>query len=235
MLIINPYRYAAGGGGGGPLFDPNTIGSIWAWFESDSYSQADNSSISTSWTDQSSNGRDLTIGGTGMTYQTNEVNGESAIENGGSGWFSIPSMAALTAGEYFLVIKMLSTATSGGNRFSDLATSHYPFAGDGLIYDAFGSSARNDAISTSATLTNYHCVHGWSASNDWAMFQNGTSIRTNGTNTVAFSSSPRIFSNGTQIMSARAAALYLFSAKLSSGDRTSMKGRISTKYGLSIS
>lgn len=230
---------SAGAGGGPPpaLFDPNTVGSIWAWFEADNIGGSDGDQPTTI-QDQSTNNRDFVKTGSAhssLTYQTNELNGYAVLRSNGT-WIDLASMAALTEGEYFIVQKMNSITTSGGHRLGSTGVNaHYPFSGDN-IYDTFGSSDRKDNIVTNATLTTWHVTHGWSASNDWAMFQNtsSTAIHTDASHTVTFPATPRLGSNGSQTMNYDLAAVYFFSAKLSGGDRTSMKSRITDKYGITF-
>lgn len=233
-LATASFKNPAAGG----AFTPNDVATIWSFYEADSYAQSDNTSVSTNWDDKGPSNRDLTINGSNWTYQTAELNGQDVLRTTGTSYFAVPDMSSLTAGEYFYVHKMNSITTSGGHRIGNSGgdVSHYPFSGDN-IYDSFGSIDRKNSIVTNATLTNWHCTYGWSATNDWAMFQNtsGTAIHTDTSHTVGFIAAPTLFYNGTQYMQCDAAALYFFSAKLSTDDRNSMKSYITGKYGLSFS
>lgn len=216
------------------LFSPNTIASIWAWFEADNLSLDDGDQVTTI-QDQSANDRDFVKEGVAaatLTYQTNELNGQAVLRSNGT-WLNVVNMSALTQGEYFLVQKMNSITTSGGHRLGATSISHYPFSG-GLIYDNFGDDERKDDIVTAVDLQTWHCTHGWSAVDDWKMFQDGTQIKEDVTVSVQFHAAPRLGSNGTQEMNYDLAAAYFFSAKLSDEDRTGMKSRITAKYGITF-
>lgn len=214
---------------------PEDIASIWAYYEGDSYSQADGSDITTAWTDKSGNGRHAAVTGT-PTFETNELNGQPIIRLGAdtNDYFTPPSMAGLTAGTIICVWKVTDVTTHGGHRFgSSGSASHYPFGGDGLIYDTFGSTTRKDSLTSQITiLNNWHRLRIHSATNDWGMFQNGSTVHTTATNTVGFESSPRIGFNGAQNMKVDLAAVYLFSAKLTTGEISDMNAYINSKYGI---
>lgn len=212
---------------------PNEIVSAWAWYESDSYAQDDDSSVLVPWQDKSPNNRDADPSGP-ILYHLNEINGLPSVGlDGGGGYFAIPSMAALTAGAYYLVLKLIDATTSGGNLFGTSGASHYPYGPDGLIYDCFGSNVRKNGITSNISLANtWHVVHGYSKPNDWAMYQNRTLIRATSSNTVSFSGSPSLGFNGSQYMRAHVAGLYLFSDKPSDADEDMLFEYFASKWGV---
>ena len=211
---------------------------LWAYYEADSYSQSDGSNITTNWTDKSGNGRHATVNGS-PTFETGELMGfQPAIRLGADSndYFAVPSMSALTAGTIFVVQKVTNVGTSGAHRFGTGTAPNYPFGADGLIYDDFGSNARKDSLSSYITiLNNWHVMHAYSASNNWGLFQNGVRVHTTATNTVSFSSSPLIGTNGaSQFMKVDLAGVYLYSNKMTDSRIEQMLAYLCQKWGVVI-
>ena len=234
--LISMMAGSASPGGGPSFFDPNDIASVWAWFEADSYAQADESSVTTDWQDQSPNNRDITLSGSGtVLYKAGEVNGQDALDIPGGRYFALPSMVALTSGHYFKVMKNENNAGPGGDHLGTGDNNHYLLSFDSKIYDAFGSTARKDALTNQVTVTNWHCVHGHSAASDWGMYQNASTVHTTSSNNVGFPSNPKLFRNaGGTDWEGMCAAVYFFSSKLTGGDLAGIKSRITDKYGISF-
>ncbi len=215
-----------------PLSD---VSSLWAWFESDSYSQSDGSNITTNWTDQSGNGRHATVNGT-PTYETNELNGLPIVRIGADSndYFQFPDMSAFTEGAMIALLKV-TTETSAGDLFGTAGSaSLYPFSSDHLIYDGFGSNTRKDSLTPISSLSSWHIVYKYSKASDWAIYQNGSLIYHTGTNTVAFSSFPRIGNNGGAYEKTDRAAVYLFNSKPSDDHVRAVMRHIGSKYDIAV-
>ncbi len=231
--MLNPYIFGGGGGG----WTPNDLASIWAWYEADSYALADGAGVSTDWIDQSPNGRDAQVNGAFMTYQTAEIGGQDVVEPlGGVSYFQLPDMSALTEASIYMVLELLDVTLSGSNKLhSNAFASHYPFGGDGLIYDGTFRSARINSLTSQITLLNTpHLLHIWSAANDWGMKQGNLTVHTTASNTVAMSTTPTILHNGSQQMRAQVGGVYICSAKLSGPDDTLIRTYINAKYGVTV-
>lgn len=178
---------------------PTQVSSLAAWWKADSgcYKDAGTTLCSNGdtvyqWNDQvGSNHFVQTTAGSRPTYQTNIQNSRPGVYFAGdymrwSGSFS-PSTAEIMA-----VLKTDSASPGGladgiwdwGS--NSTGNNHYPWNGNGLGYDDFGSTTRHDAITFAVTITNAHILHTKSASSSWVMRQNTTSVKNDGTNTVGF-------------------------------------------------
>ena len=224
-------------GGAAAAFTPNSVASIWAYYEADSYSQADGSQIVTDWQDLSANNRDATPSGAYVKFKTNAINTtlpSVEFNNGASGaYFTLPNMPALTAGAWFLVLKINNLGPSGGCLMGSSAEGDYFPLATGKIYSTFGTTDRKNLIDPSSIMTDWNVFHGHSATNDWDLSQNGASIFATGTNTVGFPATAYLGRNlDNTYWAAEAAGLYFFSAKLSAGDNTDMLAYISGKWGV---
>lgn len=209
---------------------------LWAYFEADSYSQTDGSNIFSSWLDKSGNGRHATVSGS-PTFEADELGSASPVirmSADSSDAFTLPSMAALSAATIFIVRKVTNTGTNGGDRFGTGSGSHYPLSADGLIYDGFMSTVRKDAIASKITLlNNWHVYHAWSASNDWALYQNGRLAHATSSNTVAGSATPQMGFNGsTDYTKEDRAATYIYSGKMSAANIEKQLYYISKRWGV---
>jgi hypothetical protein len=209
---------------------------LWSYHEAPSYAQADNTAIATNWADLSGNGRVLTLTGSGITYQTAELNGLAVLRLDGTAnaYFGAGDMTALNAsgGSYMEIIKVTDQTTRGGHRLGTGASSHYPYDVDLKIYETFGSTARKDAITTGSALTSWHKKYVWSETNDYGIRQNASNIYTTATNTVGFHATSLVGFNGTQRMKCDLAAIYFFSNKLTPAELTSLDAYILAKWGL---
>jgi len=197
------------------------------------------------WNDHSGNGRHATVQAPGDTTYwpaLDTVDNNLSIPSlrfhaqtpgGGSvECMLVPDMSALTEGEIYIVIKTDNDpAASGGESglwlFDTSANqSHYPYT-DGVIYDSFGSTVRQMSVNPTPSLASAYRVYNvYSKTNDWQAFLDNTSIFSTGTNSVGFSAAPRFAgtSSGSFNMKGRICEVIIYSAKLSSGDRTSVYG-----------
>lgn len=221
-----------------------TIPSLWAYYESDSYENDlnDGDTITTDWIDLSGNGRDAEVFGN-PTFQAGEINALPCLRlNSPSGIdddFRPPDMSAFSGGTWFLVLKVLSpieaggpilgTASSPGNEVA------YGYADNTYNVD-FGSNEFKFATSTAIDVDEWHCCHGHSKPNDWAMYQNGELIVTDATNTVTFPTAPRLGHNGvaTDAFRIDLAAAYFFSDKLTTEQDEIVKEYITNKWGITF-
>ena len=212
---------------------PEDIAAIWALYDAASYSQGDGTNITTNWTDTSGNARHATVSGT-PTYETSEINSLPVVRFGADSndYFTLPSMAALTAVSRVRIIKVTTLTTSGGDTFGTAGDlDHYPHSG-GSIYPSFGSTARKGPITSGVTLSTWHVVYEYSISGDWALFQNWTETYQTDTNTVGLSATPKIGTNGTYYQKMDLALDCYFSAQLEPSEIAGLTQWITDTYGL---
>jgi hypothetical protein len=154
--------------------------------------------------DSSGNGRDATSPGPGNrpTFKTAIANGHPIaryLGDGTANHFTLPDTSALTAGEVFIVVKLVEgVPVSLGNcglwAFGDTDDTLFPFNSNGKIYECFGTTVRKDAIDiTGIDLSDgFHIYNVVSAAGHFEIFIDGVSVFSTGTNTVAFTASPKL-------------------------------------------
>lgn len=252
MFLLNPYLVAPPPGGGAI---PATV-PLFAAYEADAETFSNND-VLTSLTDLSANGNNATQGttankGTGVTGQT--INGGSHkayrtnLTSGGTvaQWWNLPTMAALTSSSILAVVK--SDTNAPGSSASQMIW-FFGTQGDGNIwtysdhhaYMGFGCNARQDGIGNIAEdISLWHVLEEESGSgaNGYKLRLNGT-IKYQNTVTTAFSSTPSI-SFGYRAFAGfgfvgNYAAIYIGSAKWTTGQRTDLVTYVNAKYGFSIS
>lgn len=175
----------------------------------------------------------------GALYKTNIQNGLSAaLFNGTSNFYSLPNLSALTAAEIFLVLKIANDppATDPKTGLWHMGTSadatHFPYT-DSTIYDSFGTTARKTTVNPSGSLASWHCYNVISASGEWTSRRNTTQLHTTASNTVGFPSAPRIGAfTASYFLDGYIGEMFLFNAKLSTGDRSNMDEFVRAKWSL---
>jgi len=205
------------------------------------------------WNDQSGQGNHATQAGAGArpTYRlTGGSNSKPALEfiTANSNSLVLPDfMTGFTNGEMHIVIKLrtdppASTATAGiWTLGGDAASADFFPWTDGVIYDGFMTDTRKTTVDPTPALTSWHLYNNISAGAvpgpaEWTSNLDGTQIFTTATNVVATTASPRL--GGTFVsgfyLDGYISEVFIFNAKLSAGQRTSLKAYIATKYALTI-
>jgi hypothetical protein len=233
-------------------FSPSDLATLRLWLKADgaNYQDSGRTTLATadtdpvgSFTDFSSFAEHFSQATAGFrpTLQTNELNSLPAVAFAGTDdVLNGPDLSALTAGEVFVVFKVAADPTTGFEgaiwKFgTDAAASDLvPFT-DGNVYDGFGSTARKSTGNPTDSLASYVLYNVVTTATEWTSFVNGTQHFTTATNTVGFSATPTLGANVIPAYSmASVCELILSSAKLSAGDKSSVKSYIATKYGLTI-
>lgn len=227
---------------------PNCVTSaaLKLWLKADAIVGLSNGDPVPTWTDSSGNSNTATSAGpTDLIYRTNAINTTlPAVSFGelGTSYFTFPDFAsAFTAGEVYLVVKLDADPASDGSTSGlwDFGTSGsfvaVPYT-DGHVYDDWGQTTRPDQGVTGGIMSSWTVYSLWSASNDYASFLNGTSLYTNGTNTVAFRTNLQLGRglSADQHLKGKVAEMIMYNGKLSSGDRLIVKTYLHDKYGLTI-
>lgn len=192
------------------------------------------------WADQSGNAKhgSQTTSANKPTLKLSIVNSKPVLRFDGTDFLVLPTLAALTAGEIFVVVKTTvdpaSSSTTGGLwRFGTSNATQYSFSGDGVIYDDFGTTSRKTTVNPATTLAQFNVYNVISVSGEWTNILNGTQLFTTGTNTVAFNSAPWIGEGdggGPTWLVGDISEIFLFDAKLSAGNRTLMLNYLRNKY-----
>lgn len=223
-------------------FSPADVAGLWTWLKADAVTGTSNGAALNTWADSSGNGRNATAGAGVPTYQTNVVNGQPAVRfNGIDTFYSLPSMAALTAGTVFVVLKRNLDPPVDGNKTglwvlgSDptLPTA-WPWT-DGIIYEQAGTTARKTTVDPGPSLASWGLYMVRSAANDWSSYLNGTQLFSTATNTVGFHASPRLGAHtATFLLDGDVAEFLLYSTAVSATDRDSIEAYLASKYGLTV-
>ena len=112
QFLINPYSFAAPGGGGGS--DPDDIANLAMWLKADSIAVADGTDLSgTTWQDSHTSNKDAALTGSAgqITYQTAEINGHACVRFGTNG--GATTALSLTA-PYTIILVEKSTSRPSG-------------------------------------------------------------------------------------------------------------------------
>lgn len=227
------------------LWTPANLGAtLLAWYKGDLLSGSNNDPIST-WTDSSGNGNHATQSGAiRPILATALLNGMNAVRfdylGGGDTYFDLPNMfSSGSAASAYVVIKCdldpptINSASGIWDIGSDSQASHFPF-GDSNVYDEFGTDSRKSVGNPTPSLASWRIYGPHSAANDWAAFLDGVSIFSTGTNTVGFTTTPRLggYPPTGMNLDGWMAEVVFTNAKQSSGDREKVEGYLAYKWGL---
>lgn len=218
------------------LFALSDLANLQALWDADSIAGADNSSIgATAIIDSSGNSRNSTaVSGGPATLRTAFLNGHNAISAGGQ--YSVPNfMSGYTQGTLFWVAKTATDNSTNSPPFafngSGGTTSHYPYS-DNHIYMYPGTSSRIDlgAVGT-GVLNAWHIVTVRTSGSVLEFRVNGSVLYTSGTNTVAFTTTPKFFTglSGSNFLG-HIANVGMYSTAHSQADCQKIEGYLAHRY-----
>lgn len=229
----------AAGGGSAPTFP--TFADIWEWWEPSRNGFVADQFIGTMAGQVAPGaGHDFTQTGADSLkpiYKENIVNGVGVARfDGSTESLANVNPSALTAAHLWMVINVVAeqTATGVWQFGTSASTDHYAFT-DGNIYDGACSTTRRNVGNPVPSLQAWRVVEVVSVSGEWTYKLDGTQLFTTATNTVALNTNCKLGVWGTLEKACDIAGVYLFSAKLSAGDRTLMVNYLNSRFGLSIS
>lgn len=213
--------------------------------------------VSGSWADQSGNSTNYVQGVAAQvpTQTATAVGGQTALRFDGAfatspDYLPCTSLGALltTGVDVFLVGKVdndpASAADTSGLWTWHTTSQHYasiPYT-DGVIYDVVGMTTGNRTVGNPTPA----CTSPWlynviSVSGEWTARFNGTQLFTDGTNTPSIGSttylgrSLRTFGAPfNTYLKGYIAEIIVFSAKVSTGDRSALEAYVASRYGISI-
>lgn len=234
-LIVTPplsgiLKPATGGGGGVATLPAFPALSAWARWEpgrETTYSDGDDYTTLTDW---SGNNRHWNrSSGALPEFKTNVLNGhavaDAAIVGTASGWDLGPDMSSLTEVHALMVLEAQSDPaldigeTIIWNVGTSGIASHVPYV-NGLIFEGAFSTTRRDSLSKTLNLASaFFLLEIISTATEWTLILNGTeTVHNTGINTVAAPASPHLLQGCRHKM----AGGYIFPAKLSGGNRTTL-------------
>ena len=212
---------------------------LWAWYDA----------RTGGWGDQSGNGRDATLpgGSHNPTIASGVALGSDAFLFTGSAqqYVTLPSMAALTKGEVYLVIRLQNDPPpspslvglwdQGFGNSSNWVS--FPYTSS-HIFDSWGSSVVRDLGTSHPSLTNRFRVYNVrSDAGLWVAGFDGQAIFSTATNTTQFIATPSL---GRSVPTASApswldgwiAQYFVYSAIRTDAERAALIGSLITTYAL---
>jgi hypothetical protein len=219
-------------------FSPDQIAGLQFWLDADAIGGlSDNDTVST-WPNPGALADAASSGG--PTWQTNELNGQSIVRfDGVDDYFTLDSALETlnpSAATVFIVVKIDADPPSGSKwglwAWNSGQGTTYPWTGDGVIYEAFGTDTRKVTGDPSLSLASWriYCVK--SAHNAWTSYLDGTQHYTTASNTVSWASSPYYLgrSNGSGFLDGDVAELLLYDTALSDTDRQDVEAYLADKW-----
>lgn len=211
---------------------PTDIADLVLWLDADDLTGtlADNAAVAT-WPDASGLGNDVvqTLVGNRPTFQLNEINSLPAVRFLGvpnDSHMDIPNIfSGATSGEIFAVLRNVEDPPASGNNtgiwlFGTAASSdHHPWV-DGVIYTGFGSTVRKTTTNPTQSLVEWHRVNVSSASGAFTYRINETTHFTTATNTVAWSTAPKLGRSFAAFYFGDMASVIAYSRTLTTQERT---------------
>lgn len=235
-------------------FLPSDIASLWTWIDPavNSFQEIAGTTAATAdgdrlgyLTDRSGNGRHWIAAADNTTrpvLKLSIVNGLPIIRYDASASQNLicnTSLAGLSAAEAFIV--MYRPTDPQGNSFngnwrlgSDTLADHFTYS-DGNGYVGALSTARKSAGNPTPSLVAWRLIDIWSASSDYAIQIDGSAYYSTATNSYGGYTAPWLGQSvGGQYATQDIAEMCIFSEKLSTTNRTSMKQYIANKFALTI-
>jgi hypothetical protein len=141
----------------------------------------------------------------------------------------------LTSAEVFLVVKQDADPGVGGDvgaiwTFGSDSSDHFPFQ-DGVVYMGWGSTVRKTVGNLTPSLAAWRVLNISSAPSDYNVRVDGTSVFSTATNTVGWTTAPRIGYAATGIPALGYwAELIMYSRVISSTERAGVLSYLKGKY-----
>jgi hypothetical protein len=241
---MNRGRVREGAGGAAAVWTPASLNGSDLMLEADAGITLNGSNVA-AWADQSGSGNHFTHATLQPAYQAAGGPGgtRAAVYFSGTGELDAKRLTGPgfsgAAGEIFIVAKADTDPHAGGGglqRFgsSAVGAGHTPYTNN-LHYLTFGTNTRKDTGVDPGNHANWFLVNWVSAPNDFIARFNRTQYYTTATNTVSWHTSSTLGVdqiNAGVWWNGHIAAIYKYSRKLTSDERTLVEGYILTKWGV---
>lgn len=241
VSVVNPFLQFGGGG-----VAPTPTAGLFAQYAGRAVTGLNNSDPVATWNDISGNGRHMTQSDAAKRplYKVNIINGKPALlfDSVDDRLTMANVMSALTQGEIFIVLDLASDPPAGGKDGlwkMDTAsqTSNVPFSSTGVIFDAWGSTARKTTVNPTDSMASPCLYNVSSKASEWTSRLNGAQIFQTLVNTVGFGTAPEIgrgTGGGDNFLDGYCAEIRIFDHVLSGGDRDIEEADLGTLYGITI-
>lgn len=212
---------------------PNSVSGLEAWYKADSISQADGTAIST-WTDSSSNGRDISNTGSNRpTYKTGILNSQPIVRFDGADDWLERNASFINGNDWTVIAVAKSSAGTGVIASNDTNPSR------GWVF--YRSTAGGNFETSGAGGTTYTASSGF----DISTVRGGISIYVNGAfnnmstrsipvNTAFFDVGRRAYPGAETYLNGDIAEIIIYGKKLSLTERAQVEAYLASKYALSI-
>lgn len=228
VVVVTTYCGTETSGGS---FSPLSLASLEAWYDASSIAQADGTDV-TSWPDLSGNGWTLTSAGTAPKLETAELNGKPVVRFAGTGRIGNGSFTASQPFSAFIVARS-SSDTGGVQRLLGEGSGGNTLrVGYSWATDVWSINA-GTGLTAAGADTSYHVFYVEFNTTDLFEVDAVSTISgdasTNGLNAGFFLGD---FNGGTQPLTGDIAEALIFSAALSSGDKSDVYDYLNAKWGL---
>ncbi|OAM91858.1 hypothetical protein AW736_26520 [Termitidicoccus mucosus] len=147
--------------------------------------------------------------------------------------FALPAalMSSTTEGEIFIILKAAATpsAIRGLWRMGYSSYSYYPNT-DGTVYDDAGTNTSRSLGLPTADLVQWHLYNISSKPDEWVSRFNGQERASFDTNTVRWSTSPLLGSNGSNGFDGDIAEILIYNRVLSASERETVSNYLARKH-----
>lgn len=169
-------------------------------------------------------------------YKVNILNSLSVARVDTTFLVLVAGFGGLTAATAFFVNTAEDPASVNGGAFlsgfGDTGNfDHVPF-NDGNVYYGFGSSVRKSVGNVAAALSTARVYAVVTASADWRMYVNGTSVHSTGTNTVDWGANPRLGNGAGAELKGDMAEALIYDSVLDATDMNLVGNYLAAKWGL---
>lgn len=229
------------GGGGVPAFSPAAYGTMAVWRRGDDMTL--NGATVSAWSDKSGNGRHLVqaTAANQPSKSTGSLGGRDGISflaasakaMTGPNWATI----GLTGAEIYIVAVAAAdpsgAAGDGGGLWllgSSAGQSYHPYS-DGVVYDGAGSNAQHTIGNPTSSLTLPHVYSVSSIAGEYQGYIDGVAIGAPTANTVAWAALEYLGWNGVKFWSGAVYEQGIFTAKLSTPNRSALVAGLKAYYG----
>ncbi len=208
------------------------------WLDASRLTGFSNGQTVSIWTDRSGNANNINASSTPSYVTTSVFNELPAISFANGDRYSLGNLSAYSAGEVFIVVIADADPPSNGDDgelwdMGETSRKLHPNV-DGNVYEDFGTNARKGNIAISA-LNVPHIYNVRSASGDYEIRKNGTSIYTTGGNTVSFENNAVLGREGNGGgFDGDIAEFILFNTDLNAAQEIIIDNYLSSKYNISI-
>jgi len=224
-------------------FSPLSLENLELWLDPNDESTITlNGSDVAQWDDKSGNGNDFSQGTAALQpafLDGTGINSKNTLDHSVSDEVldGPDFLTGFTAGNLFLILEMaLDPPTvsndSGRDEWGSVGTAtHHPFT-DSNIYDGFASTVRKSTGNPTDDLASPHLYEAISTSAEWTSNINGTQHFTTATNTVGWTTAPKVGGGQLKFMVGQLGEVILCSSKQPSDNRSSVQSYMTGIWGV---